>query len=164
LKIIGDFERIADHAVNLLEAAEEMERKTLLFTEAAVSELRIIAAAVEEVMDLSFTAYFHANQEAASHVEPLKQVIVRLKEQLRARHILRLQQGNCTMDAGVVWTDLLTNLERSAAHCSNIAGCVMDMDHHDMNLHGLLRDFRNGSDEFHAKYKYYIKKYMLPGQ
>jgi phosphate:Na+ symporter len=161
LKMIGDFERISDHAVNLLESAEEMDRKALTFTETAISELRVITSAVEEVLDLSLTAFMNHDKNAASLVEPLEEVIDQLKEQLRSRHILRLQQGKCTMDAGFVWSDLLTSLERTSDHCSNIAGCVMDMDHHDMNLHELIRDFRNESEEFVDKYKSYVKKYTL---
>jgi phosphate:Na+ symporter len=72
-----------------------------------------------------------------------------------------MQQGQCTMDAGFVWSDLLTGLERTADHCSNIAGCILDMDHHDMNFHGLLREIRNDSEEFRQSYKKYTKKYKL---
>jgi phosphate:Na+ symporter len=161
LKLIGDFERIADHAVNLLEAAEEMEQKEIAFTETAVSELNVLLSAVDEILDLSFQAFLHHDKEAALQVEPLEQVIDRLKEQLRTRHILRMQQGQCTMDAGFVWSDLLTGLERTADHCSNIAGCILDMDHHDMNFHGLLREIRNDSEEFRQSYKEYMGKYKL---
>jgi phosphate:Na+ symporter len=161
LKLIGDFERIADHAVNLLEAAEEMEQKEITFTETAVSELNVLLSAVDEILDLSFQAFLNHDKEAALQVEPLEQVIDRLKEQLRTRHILRMQQGQCTMDAGFVWSDLLTGLERTADHCSNIAGCILDMDHHDMNFHGLLREIRNDSEEFRQSYKEYMGKYKL---
>jgi phosphate:Na+ symporter len=161
LKMIGDFERIADHAVNLLEAAEEMEQKKITFTEAAVSELNVLLSAVDEILDLSFQAFLNDDKETAFQVEPLEQVIDRLKEQLRTRHIFRMQQGQCTMDAGFVWSDLLTGLERTADHCSNIAGCILDMDHHDMNFHGLLREIRNDSEEFRQSYKKYTKKYKL---
>jgi phosphate:Na+ symporter len=161
LKMIGDFERIADHAVNLLESSEEMERKALTFTEDAVSELKVISAAVEEILDLALEAFLSNDVKMASRVEPLEQVIDYLKEQLRTRHILRLQQGDCTMDAGFVWSDLLTSLERTSDHCSNIAGCVMDMSRHDMNLHESLRDFRNDNEEYRKNYKEYVRKYTL---
>jgi phosphate:Na+ symporter len=161
LKMIGDFERIADHAVNLLESSEEMERKALTFTEDAVSELKVISAAVEEILDLALEAFLSNDVKMASRVEPLEQVIDYLKEQLRTRHILRLQQGDCTMDAGFVWSDLLTSLERTSDHCSNIAGCVMDMSRHDMNLHESLRDFRNDNEEYRKNYKEYVRKYAL---
>jgi phosphate:Na+ symporter len=161
LKMIGDFERIADHAVNLLETAEEMERKALTFSETAVTELKVITSAVEEVLDLSLAAFLNQDKDDASMVEPLEEVIDLLKEQLRTRHILRLQQGECTIDAGFVWSDLLTNLERTSDHCSNIAGCVMEMDRHDMNLHESLRDFKNGNEEFRERYQKYVRKYAL---
>jgi phosphate:Na+ symporter len=131
LKMIGDFERIADHAVNLLESAEEMEQKFLTFTADAAAELKKITSAVEEILDLTLAAFLNKDMDAAVRVEPLEKIIDALKEQLRTRHILRLQQGDCTMDAGFIWSDLLTNLERTAAHCSNIAGCIMDNAHHD---------------------------------
>jgi phosphate:Na+ symporter len=161
LKLIGDFERISDHGVNLLESAEEMQQKGLTFTPLAVSELNVITSAVEEILDLSVEAFLQNDVEIAAKVEPLEEVIDRLKEQLRTRHILRLQQGDCTMDAGFVWSDLLTNLERTADHCSNIAGCVLDMPYNDMNLHEVLRDFREDNTAFHEQYKEYAKKYTL---
>jgi phosphate:Na+ symporter len=159
LKIIGDFERIADHAVNLLESAQEMEEKAIVFTEAAASELKVISSAVEEVLELSLRAFLDGDKKTAAMVEPLEQVIDQLKEKLRVRHILRMQQGRCTMDAGFVWSDLLTSLERTSDHCSNIAGCIMDMDRHDMNIHEVLRDFREESEEFRSQYKKYAQKY-----
>jgi phosphate:Na+ symporter len=162
LKLIGDFERISDHAVNLLESAEEMDKKTFTFTADAVLELEVILAAVGEILDLSLAAFRNDDILTALRVEPLKQVIGQLKEKLRTRHILRMQQGECTMDEGFVWSDLLTSLERTSDHCSNIAGCVMDINHHDMNLHGLLRDFRNDSEDFRKLYKQYAYKYSLP--
>ena len=106
LKMIGDFERISDHAVNLLESAEELENKGLAFTASAVSELDTISAAVNEILDLSLTAFLADDLKAASMVEPLEQVIDGLKEQMRTRHILRLQQGLCSIDAGFIWSDL----------------------------------------------------------
>lgn len=161
LKMIGDFERISDHAVNLVESAEELQTKQLAFSGAATSELAVISSAVEEILGLSLTAFLSDDLNAASMVEPLEQVIDQLKEQLRTRHILRLQQGDCSIDAGFVWSDLLTNLERTADHCSNIAGCVIDMAHHNMNLHESLREFRDGSEDFREKYKLFARKYSL---
>lgn len=161
LKIIGDFERISDHAVNILESAEELEGKGLAFTAAAVSELQIIASAVGEILDLTLTAFLSNDPKTAFMVEPLEQVIDQLKEQLRTRHILRLQKGVCSIDVGFVWSDLLTNLERTSDHCSNIAGCVIDMMHHNMNIHESLRSIRNDSEEFQQKFRAYASKYSL---
>ena len=161
LKLIGDFERISDHAVNLLESAEEMRGKGMEFTESAAAELEVIFKAVEEILHLSLDAFLRENLEAASMVEPLEQVIDKLKEQMRTRHILRLQQGICTMDAGFVWSDLLTSLERTSDHCSNIAGCVLDMADHNLNLHESLRSVRNDSEDFQRKFKEYAGKYSF---
>ena len=161
LKIIGDFKRISDHAANLLETAEEIREKKLQFTSQALLELKVIYSAVEEILDLALTAFLKNDLESASTVEPLEQVIDRLKEQMRTRHILRMQQGNCSIEAGFVWSDLLTNLERTADHCSNIAGCMLDMAQQNMNLHESLREFRNGSQEYRRKFKEFEKKYDL---
>lgn len=161
LKIIGDFERISDHAANLLETAEEIREKKLRFTPQALLELKVIFAAVEEILDLALTTFLKNDLKSASTVEPLEQVIDRLKEQLRTRHILRMQQGNCSIEAGFVWSDLLTNLERTADHCSNIAGCMLDMAQQNMNLHESLREFRNGSEEYGKKYREFEEKYAL---
>ena len=161
LKMIGDFERISDHAVNLVESAEEMQTRQLVFSASASSELAVISSAVEEILGLSLTAFLSDDLNAASMIEPLEQVIDQLKEQLRTRHILRLQQGGCSIEAGFVWSDLLTNLERTADHCSNIAGCVIDMAHHNMNLHESLREFREESEDFREKFKAFARKYSL---
>ena len=109
----------------------------------------------------SLDSFLRENLEAASMVEPLEQVIDKLKEQMRTRHILRLQQGICTMDAGFVWSDLLTSLERTSDHCSNIAGCVLDMADHNLNLHESLRSVRNDSEDFQRKFKEYAGKYSF---
>ncbi|MBQ5521251.1 MAG: Na/Pi cotransporter family protein, partial [Oscillospiraceae bacterium] len=126
LKLIGDYERIADHAVNILESAEEIVNKNVEFSDDAVDEYRTICAAVTEILNLSFSAFSEEDIEAARKTEPLEEVIDMLKEDLRTRHFLRLQRGECSVAAGFVWSDLLTNLERVSDHCSNISGCVLD--------------------------------------
>lgn len=161
LKIIGDFERISDHAVNLLEAAEEMHGKELLFTPSAEAELQILCSAIEEILDMSLKAFLTDDPEVVTMVEPLEQVIDQLKEQMRTRHILRMQQGACSIDAGFVWSDLLTNLERTADHCSNIAGCVADMAQYNLNLHESLRSIRNDSEDFQQRFRAYANKYSF---
>ena len=113
-------------------------------------------------MDLALAAFLQGDLESASLVEPLEQVVDQLKEQLRTRHILRLQKGECTIDVGFAWLDLLTDLERTADHCSNIAGCVIDAAHENMNLHQSLQDVRSGSEEFRRRYREYTSKYALP--
>ena len=161
LKIIGDFERIADHAVNILESAEEMREKKLAFSAAADAELAVITSAVREILDLSLTAFLDNDMEAASMVEPLEQVIDGLKEKMRTRHIFRLQQGGCSMETGFIWSDLLTDLERTADHCSNIAGCIMDLRNQSMNLHESLRNMRQEDPQFRDRYAVYVEKYPL---
>ena len=161
LKDIGDFERIADHAVNLLRSAKELAKKKMVFTGPAMSELEVLFAAVDEVLDLSLTAFLENDLGAALKVEPLEQVIDKLKEQMRTRHILRLQQGACTIDAGFIWADLLTDLERTSDHCSNISGSIIDMAQHNMNTHQALRSMKNDSGDFRQRFEAYTAKYAL---
>ena len=157
LKVIGDLERIADHAVNLVESGEEMDRKDLRFTGAARKELEVLCAAVDEILDTALTSFLENDRDLAAKVEPLEQVIDRLKERLRTNHILRLQQGGCTMDAGFVWSDLLTDLERTADHCSNIAECVLDLEHHTVGL----RQLRDSDEAFRQEFRVFAEKYTL---
>ncbi len=161
LKIIGDYERIADHAVNILESAEELSQKRLGFTDKAKSELSVLTAAVSEISDLTLSAFLNDDLEDAAMVEPLEQVIDQLKEQIRTNHIIRLQKGTCSIDAGFVLVDLLTNLERTSCHCSNIAGCIIDMEHHEMNIHESLRAVKSGSEDFRKKYDFFARKYAF---
>ena len=161
LHLIGDFERIADHGVNLIESAEELQEKSIRFTDEAIKEYKTLSGAVSEVLDLAMRAFIDEDLAAATQVEPLEQVIDRLKEQLRTHHIQRLQQGICTVEAGFVWSDLLTNLERTADHCSNIAGCVIDMDSRNLNLHASLRAAKADGSYLKA-YEAYEEKYHIP--
>lgn len=161
LKIIGDYERIADHAVNILESAEEMRQKGFEFTDEAKSELSVLTAAVCEILDLTLSAFLNNDLENAAMVEPLEQVIDQLKEQMRTNHIIRLQQGSCSIGAGFVLSDLLTNLERTSDHCSNIAGCIIDMEHHEMNIHESLRAVKSSSEDFKVKFELFAAKYSF---
>lgn len=161
LKTIGDFERISDHAVNLLAASEELRSKGLGFSATAEKELKVLIGAVSEILNTAERAFSEKDLAAAAQVEPLKQVIVALKEQMRTRHILRMQQGHCSIEAGFVWSDLLTDLERTADHCSNIAGCVLDAANHGLNLHETLRAMRADDPDFRRAYGVYAEKYRL---
>ncbi len=161
LKIIGDFERVSDHAVNLLAASEELRSKGLGFSATAEKELKVLIGAVSEILNTAERAFSEKDLAAAAQVEPLKQVIVALKEQMRTRHILRMQQGHCSIEAGFVWSDLLTDLERTADHCSNIAGCVLDAANHGLNLHETLRAMRADDPDFRRAYGTYAEKYRL---
>ena len=161
LKTIGDLERISDHAVNVVESAEEMRSKGLHFSPQAKQELNVLTSAVGEIMDLSLDAFLKDDPDLAVKVEPLEQVVDTLKEQLRNRHILRLQRGECTIELGFVWSDLLTDLERVADHCSNIAGCVIEMSHGSLDVHEYLDYIKGGSIAFQRAYNAYARKYAL---
>ena len=160
LKAIGDFERISDHAVNIIESAEEMQEKGIVFSEGAEAEMEALSNATTEIVDMSYLSFINEDAEKATLVEPLEQVIDRMKELLRTRHIDRLRMSECSIEAGFVWSDLLTNMERVSDHCSNIAGCVIDTKQQNMNLHKSLKNFRSDSPVYREKYTEYTKKYL----
>ena len=162
LKTIGDFERISDHAVNVLESAEELQSKGLSFSPAAMAEYETLARAIREILHLSLDGFRQNDAARAARVEPLEQVIDKLKEQMRTRHILRLQQGQCSIETGFVWCDLLTDLERTSDHCSNIAGCVIDAAQHDLNLHETLRSVRHSDGTYRQRLDACAEVYRLP--
>ena len=162
LKTIGDFERISDHAVNVLESAEELRTKGLTFSKTAQRELDVLSKAVRNILTLALRAFREQDMDAAGQVEPLEQVIDGLKEQMRTRHILRLQQGQCSIETGFVWCDLLTDLERTSDHCSNIAGCVIDAAQHDLNLHETLRSVRHSDGTYRQRLDACAEVYRLP--
>ena len=161
LHLIGDFERIADHAVNIIESAEELKEKGVSFTDSAKKELQTMLNAVSEIVDLTSRAFLQDDLTLARQVEPLEQVIDKLKDKLRTNHIARLQRGECSLAAGFVLSDLLTNLERVADHCSNIAGCLLDMKNERIDLHKYLGDVKSGSNEFLMQYNTFEDKYKL---
>ena len=161
LKAIGDFERISDHSVNVLESAEELRAKKIAFSAEAQRELSVLCAALSEVLDMTLTAFVRGDAEAAYDVEPLEQVVDGLKNALRDSHIVRLKNGDCTVEAGFVWADLLTNLERTSDHCSNIAVCLLDAERHDMNAHESMRAIKGDNEAFLKKYREYAEKYSL---
>ncbi len=161
LKAISDFERIGDHATNLMESAQELNEKGLKLSDAARAEMEVIVGAVSEIMELSFSAFIGHDLDAAYKVEPLEEVIDDLKEQLRTRHILRMQQGACSIETGFIWSDLLTSLERTSDHCSNIAGCIIDLHNHNMNTHEALRSAKVDNAYFAELYTAYAQKYAL---
>ena len=161
LHLIGDFERIADHAVNIIESAEELKEKGVSFTDSAKKELQTMLNAVGEIVDLTSRAFLQDDLTLARQVEPLEQVIDKLKDELRTNHIARLQRGECSLAAGFVLSDLLTNLERVADHCSNIAGCLLDMKNERIDLHKYLGDVKSGSNEFLMQYHTFEEKYKL---
>ena len=162
LKTIGDFERISDHAVNVLESAEELQSKGLSFSPAAMAEYETLARAIREILHLSLDSFRQNDAARAARVEPLEQVIDKLKEEMRTRHILRMRQGQCSIEAGFVWADLLTDLERTSDHCSNIAGCVIDAARHNLNLHETLRAAQTQDPDFTGRFRDYAQTYRLP--
>ena len=162
LKTIGDWERISDHAVNVLESAEELREKDLSFSGTAQAELNTLCDAIREILTLAQNAFAQQDVTAALKVEPLEQVIDALKEEMRTRHILRMQQGQCSIEAGFVWSDLLTDLERTSDHCSNIAGCVIDAAQHNLNLHETLHAIRRSDESFQRRFRSYLEAYQLP--
>ena len=161
LKAIGDFERISDHSVNVLESVEELRKKQLNFSDAAKKELKVMTDAVKEILDISLMAFTTSSAEEAFNVEPLEQIIDELKKKLRSRHIFRLQQGECSIEVGFVWSDLLTNLERTSDHCSNIAGEIVDNELRTMNIHESVRAIKQDSEKYRSLYKKYAAKYSV---
>lgn len=159
MKLIGDYERIADHAVNILESAEEMRNKNVTFSENATYEYSVICEAVIEILDLSYQAFLKDDLHSARMTESLEQVIDKLKEELRTRHFIRLQNRECSVAAGFIWSDLLTNLERVSDHCSNISGCVLDTADRNMNMHENQRIIRDSKEDYEQQYNMYLAKY-----
>ena len=162
LHIIGDFERISDHAVNMVESAEEIRDKKITFSEDAKHEISVLASAISEILDLTCKA-FEANDIAtATRVEPLEQVVDHLKDQIRLHHILRVQKSECTIEHGFILSDVLTNLERVSDHCSNIAGCLIEISEDNaLNMHKYLDTVKKTDEEFERIYKEYRHKYSL---
>ncbi len=160
LKVIGDLERISDHAVNMVESAEEMLEKNLSFSPTADAEMQNLSNAIKEILALSYRALAENDMRAAASVEPLEQVVDEIKDLMRNKHIVRLQQGLCNIETGFVWSDILTTLERTSDHCSNIAGCVIDAEAHNLNLHESLHNARHGNAFYEEQFTAYKAKYL----
>ena len=162
LHMIGDLERISDHAVNMLESAEELIDKSLCFSDSAQRELRVLTRAVGEILTITEEAFGENDIQKAMLVEPLEQVVDDLKNQIRLNHTLRLQKSECTIEHGFVLADILTNLERVSDHCSNIAGCIIEMSKHDaLGVHEYLHEVKAGSPEFVKLYNGFREKYSI---
>ena len=143
LHIIGDYERISDHAVNIVESAEEMRDKKIEFSPQAQREISVLREAVKEILDITYEAFVGDDIVRAADVEPLEQVIDELRDKIKLNHIIRLQKSECTIEHGFVLSDLLTNFERVADHCSNIAGCVVEISEFDaLDMHKYLAEQR----------------------
>ncbi len=161
LFVIGDLERISDHAVNILRSADEIKTKDIKLTNAAKTEIKAITGAVNEIIDLTLNAFISTDLDAAANIEPLEEVVDTLKVQLRANHIQRMQKGECSIEAGFVWADIITNLERVSDHCSNIAGCIIEMSHDRMDIHEYYHRTKHGNPVFEAKHAEYAAKYAI---
>ncbi len=163
LHMIGDLERISDHSVNLLESAEEVKDKKLSFSREALGELDVLYRAVGEIVTITERALADGDLELAARVEPLEQVVDDLRDSIKRRHIDRLRKSECTIEHGFVLSDILTNLERVSDHCSNIAGCLIEMSTHDaLDLHDYLHRVKAGGMEYDALFREYSDKFMLP--
>ena len=162
LHCIGDFERIGDHALNLKETAEEMRDKHIRFSVDGKAELDVMGAAVREILDMAVEVFLNNDTQLAAEVEPLEQVIDYLQNEIKNRHIERLKRGECTTELGFVFQDVLTNYERVADHCSNIAICIIESAKDCMSMHGYLNDLKDSHDEFFEKrVAFYMEKYAL---
>ena len=162
LHVIGDFERIGDHAVNILKSAKEMPVKNYVFSGQAQQEISIISSAIEEIVDLATNAFVKNDLYLASKVEPLEQVVDSLKDELRNRHVQRLQNGECTISNGFIFSDLITNYERVADHCSNIGVCILRIAEDSFDTHEYLNHVKDGHDDtFENRYNRYKEKYQL---
>ena len=161
LHIIGDLERLSDHAVNIAESMEEMRDKELKFSEKAIKDLETICNAEREIIRLTVSALAEDNMKNAALVEPLEQVVDSLKARVKNRHIERLQKNECTIELGFVLSDLLNNLERVSDHCSNIAGCIIEIAHHSLDMHEYLSPIKKDDASFKEHYEEYLNKYPL---
>ena len=164
LHMIGDLERISDHSVNLVESAEEIKDKNISFSEQAVRELKTMYSALEEISEMTVRAFVDNDMDCALSVEPLEEVVDDLKDQIRINHVIRVQKSQCTIEHGFILSDILTNLERVSDHCSNIAGCLIEISrHHEaLDLHNYLHELKEAEGtHFNEQYKKYSEKYSI---
>jgi len=162
LHCIGDFERISDHATNLIKASKEMKEKNIAFSGNAKKELEVMTTAVADVLNLTVQAFIDNDLEAAHKVEPIEEVIDTLKTKLKSRHVKRLRDGECTIELGFIFADFITNLERVSDHCSNIAVCLIQMADANFEVHDYIHELKASGEEFDKMVEEYQQIYMLP--
>ncbi|KGF10059.1 Na/Pi cotransporter [Clostridiales bacterium S5-A14a] len=163
LHTIGDFERIGDHGVTLLQAAKEIKDKDIVFSDTAMMELEHIKGALDEIISITLAAFVEDNLEKAREVEPLEEVIDDLTDLIKTRHISRLQSGKCTIEHGFVLNDMLISFERISDHCSNVAAALIELENYSFERHKYLRRLKSRDDRnFKALYKEFSEKYGLP--
>ena len=156
---VGNFERISDHAVNLIESVVEMKEKGIMFSAECINEITVISDAIRENISTAFEAYKGDELSVAHKVEPLEEVVDNLSTELKNRHIRRLQNDECTVELGYIFQDVLTNLERISDHCSNIAGCLIETDEK-TNIHAYFNDVKENDEKFRSEYKEYSELYF----
>ena len=162
LQTIGYLERISDHALNIAQIAEEMRDKELSFSDEARVDIGVMIKALREVLSISINAFIENDTKSAKRVEPLEQVIDKLREEIKARHIERLKKGQCTIELGFILADLLGNLERISDHCSNIAVCMIEIQASVLNQHSYLSKVRKSEiGQYSDDYKTFEEKYRL---
>ena len=161
LHSISDLERMADHAVNLAQNAQRMKKEKANFSKKAQAELELFSSAMNEILSLTFTVFENEDAGQAANIEPLEEVIDDLKEEIRTRHIRRLAKGKCTIELGFALTDIVTNYERIADHCSNIAVAVIQMDEKEHDVHKYLGQVKTQDPQFAQMYRMYKEKYLL---
>ena len=162
LHIIGDFERISDHAVNIVESAEEMKEKKIEFSPEAKAELDVLRAAVGDIINLAEESFRSNNLDLAINIEPLEEVVDDLRDKIKLNHIIRLQKSECTIEHGFILADLLNNFERVSDHCSNVGCCMIEMFTEDsLDMHKYLQHIHSDSKEFKTKFKEYSNKYTI---
>ncbi|MBQ3038745.1 MAG: Na/Pi cotransporter family protein [Clostridia bacterium] len=159
LHLIGDFERLSDHAVNIAKSAREKYEKKIVFSEQGEQELKTMVSAVSEILDKSLKCFERNDTQIAAEIEPLEQVIDGMRTELKKRHVARLQQGQCTIEVGFVFSDIITYLERIADHCSNIGGCVIEIENDELMMHDYTKRIKDSV--FNNKFDEYQKKYAL---
>ena len=163
LHCIGDFERIGDHALNMVKTAKEISDKSISFSSEANAEILVATEAIKQILDITVKAFENNDAELALDVEPLEQVIDTLLSEIKNRHISRLTGGNCTIELGFVLSDLLTNYERVSDHCSNIAVSLIQISHSVFDTHEYLNDYKtSGGERFTTAFENYKKQYILP--
>ena len=161
LHAIGDFERLGDHACNLVKVAREIHEKQVSFSPNATREIKVLTDAIQEILNITACAYDGDSVELAAKVEPLEQVIDRLTVQIKNNHVKRLQRGACTIEGGFILADLLNNYERISDHCSNIAVAIIEVEHNSFDTHKYLNGVKYGNSVFNEIYDSFDKKYAL---
>lgn len=160
---IGDFERISDHAMNLVDAAKEMYKKEQSFSAKALEELHIFSKAIGDIVDLSVSVFEKEDAVTARQIEPFEEAIDVIQKEMKKRHTKRLRKGKCTVEMGFVLSDVTNNYERIADHCSNIAISVMQLEEDDTLAHEYVDNLQKGEgSEFDLRFQNYLKKYDLP--